>query len=129
MAPTPMVLTFGSTAGPKLSVFRKKISSFPENYNSALPPAAQLKPPYYGLWMSGRPEVRTLERTHVPTSKRPDVRMSGHPDNQTCRRPDVRTSGCPDVRTSELPDVPTSRRLDVRASGRPDVRTSGRAFI
>ena len=34
---------------PTLSVFRKKFSSFPENYNSALPPAAQLKPPYYGL--------------------------------------------------------------------------------
>ena len=36
-------------AWPQISVFRKQISSFPENYNSALPPAAQLKPPYYGL--------------------------------------------------------------------------------
>ena len=27
----------------------KKISAFPENYNSALRPADQLKPPYYGL--------------------------------------------------------------------------------
>ena len=27
----------------------KKISAFPENYNSALRPADQLKPPYHGL--------------------------------------------------------------------------------